>query len=244
MIGRPQDLPVHVSSLKCMAESAAHYYADVTEHGPGSRSMHKGSIIHAIVFDQPVVVWPKRRQGKAWDAFAEEHDGELIATQTEFDTARRCVDALLRNRHAAPLLVGEREKTIDWTFMGRACSSTPDVVGDTFGTDLKTTATAEPRQLLRTCMRFRYHAQVAFYRLATGRPDWFIVGVEPEAPFDVTVLRVTPRLLDEGEALCREWMTRLIACEVMDQWPGRVDRILDWDGFDPGTIPGEYVEAA
>ncbi len=105
---------------------------------------------------------------------------------------------------------------------------------------------------MRACQKMAYHAQLAFYSRAassTGRAAnrHVIVAVETAPPFEVTVLRCSPRTIEAGDKLVRMWMERLLGCEAVDQWPGYVQTEVDWDlEDDPGAmlIDGEEVEAA
>jgi hypothetical protein len=215
-----------------MALSPAHYLARIQQPSEPTAAMRLGSLVHAIAFAQPWVLWPGRRAGKEWEAFAEKHTGSLIATPSESEKALDCVESLRASRVAAPLLKGSYEHLIEWSWMGRACSSRLDVLGDQHVVELKTASSTQPDRFKAACMgRLAYHAQLAFYRMAAGLPTAaaYIIGVETSAPFAVTVLRLTPRALLEGEKLCRLWFERLRSCEESGEWPAYSQCVLDLD---------------
>jgi exodeoxyribonuclease VIII len=244
--------PVRFSNLRNFSRSPAHYRCAVVSPREPTPSMRLGTTVHKLLLGGPLCVYPGERRGKAWDAFRDAHRGEEIITETEHLHAARIADAVDSHPIAPRLLAGVHERRIDWSNLGRACSSTPDVVGEDFLTDLKTASTTQPEKFKFGCLRLAYHAQLAFYldavRVATGRviEKAYLVGVETEPPFCVTVLRLTPRTLLEGRKLNRMWMEQLLNCEASGAWPGYVQSEVSWDiDGDVGLIiDGEEVEAA
>ena len=68
--------PIHISRLRLMAKSAAHY-ADQAKREP-TQAMERGSAVHAIVFEtQRIVSWEegRPRRGKDYDKFVAEEAG-------------------------------------------------------------------------------------------------------------------------------------------------------------------------
>lgn len=242
---------LHFSTLKLMAKSPAHVKAAIDNEWAPTRAMNLGTLIHSLVLGGDVVVYEGQRRGKAWEAFEEEHDGRFIVTRKEHDDARRAADAVQRHPIAGPLLDGRKEWAWRTMLHGRPCAGRIDVAGLRATVDLKSTNDAEPFRFQRACLRMGYHAQLAWYQdarrmLGEDPGDAYIIGVETKAPFAVTVLRVTPRALLEGQKLNRLWLERLAACEAADEWPGYVQSIVDLDvAEDAGLIiDGEEVEAA
>lgn len=244
---------VHVSNLKHMARSAAHYRVACERRMEPTAPMRLGSLVHAIVLGgEPFAVWEGTRRGKDWEAFAAQYKDQLIVTSDEFCRATLIAEAVKRHPIAAPLLEGEREKHVLWDYQGRACSSRIDVLGDGHLLDLKTTTNTDPETLMRACQKMAYHAQLAFYARAAaviGHPvrEWRIIAVETAPPFEVTVLRLSPRTIEAGDKLVRLWMERLFACEAVNEWPGYVQCEVDWDLEDDAErllIDGEAVEDA
>ena len=73
----------------------------------------------------------------------------------------------------------------------------------------------------------------------------FVIAAETTAPFVVTVLRFTPRALEEGQKLARTLMERVIACQAVDVWPGYVQTPVPLDIAESTDllIDGEMVAA-
>jgi hypothetical protein len=258
----PRTVPVRFSRLKNMAKSPAHYLASVQDDGDDTLSRRLGRGAHAITFGQPVAVYDGIRRGSAWADFQAEHHGAEILNVAEAEKARGIAGALLSDPVASRLLSmpgASVEKRIDWTYLDRACQSTPDLLHSTEGVlvDLKTCRTAEPERFMRAAEWYSYHAQLAFYQdsaEAAGhvRPDQcFIVAVESAPPYAVTVLRLTERALEAGRKLCRLWFERLLQCEAANEWPAYAQSVQDWDipeheqdGEFRLVIDGDEVEVA
>lgn len=240
---------LHFSTLKLMAKSPAHVKAAVETGWQPTRAMNQGTLIHALVLGGDYVVYDGSRRGKKWEAFEVEHEGRFIVTRKEHDEARRAADAVLSHPLAGPLLEGRKEWSWTAKMYGRKCAGRIDVAGRNT-VDLKSGNDMEPGRFSRTCLRMGYNAQLSWYqdaRRALGEDpgEAYIVGVESKAPFAVTVLRVTPRALLEGQKMTRLWLERLAACEAADEWPGYVQSVVDLDIVEDAEliIDGEEVAA-
>lgn len=255
---RPQDFQVRFSNLKCMAKSPAHYLAALTGRDD-SPSMRKGRALHSYLLgdSDAVLVYPGRRAGKKWEAFAEENCGREILIDSEIRDVDGMRESLIYNRDAMLLLKGQRERDIRWLLGGRACGGRPDVIGESFVTELKTCRTAQPDRFVRQALWMHYHAQLAWYRQGVrlsglGKPQSaYVVAVESSRPYPVTVFELTQRALEQGERLCRLWFEELRGCEENDVWPGYTHGPVffdvpdddDGDGFTV-RIDGEELEVA
>jgi hypothetical protein len=244
--------PVHFSNLKAMALSPAHYQARLNAPAAQTPAMRFGQLVHAVILGGAFEVWPGDRRGKAWELFKDAHPDALIVTCDEYDKARLMSDAVRVHPIASTLIVGHCEKEMSFTLNGRACAGRLDVVnGDgCFWTELKSANCTEPYRFQRAALRMSYHAQMAWYQdmaIANGIParTGYIVAVETAPPFAVTVLRLTPRALEEGRKLCRLWLERLIGCEQCHEWPSYTQSIVDFDVAEDVDliIDGEEIAA-
>jgi hypothetical protein len=252
----PRDHKVRFSNLKRISQSAAHYRAALETERGDTPAMRLGRLVHAIVLGGNYVVYDGDRRGNAWKSFKAENDGTDIVTAKEIDGARRIADSVLSCGLAAELLTGgETERQLTWTWIGRECRGTIDLVDKRRVVELKTCADAHPDRFQRTALRMGYHAQLAWYRnggaiagLCAASSDCYVVAVETKHPYPVVVHRLAERLLDDGERLCRMWLEQLLNCEHSDYWPGYVDYVVPFDRPEMDddftlTIDGEEVAA-
>lgn len=241
----PASLPVRHSRLKRMAQSPAHAYSSVQlgDDWDDTLSKRLGRATHALVFGQPIHTFTgKVRRGKEWDAFALEHRGECIVNEKERSKSEAVAKALRANPLAEQVLFAPgtmHEQRIDWTWMGRACRSTPDAHTKSHLVDLKTARTADPQRFQWDGARMSYHSQLAFYQDAMaakyGYPPKrvYIVAIEPAEPYAVTVFEVAQNALDMGRRANRLWMERWLGCEASNHWPAYCESIVPFDVADP-----------
>jgi hypothetical protein len=223
------------SRLRLFGKSAAHYKGAVEEP---TYDMERGTAVHGLVFGNiQVVGWEegRPRRGKDYDAFAADHPGALILTNSEYQTASAMAAAVQKNRLAKDILDGEYEQTMLWQRDGRWCRGTPDVRNDVrrFHAELKTGETADPRKFQWKLRDFCYHGQLAWYadgaELA-GRPrpeSHYIVAVEAAAPYVSTVFRVRHDAIEAGRRLITTWLEQLRACEASDAWPPYCESVVE-----------------
>ena len=223
-------LPVRFSHLRAYGRSAMHGHHARQQDQEPTVAMQRGTALHALVFDtQKVCGYPgSQRRGKEYEAFAAEHSDHVILTMAEFTKARLMADAVRQSKVAEPVLKGIAEKTILFRWMGLDCRATPDVRGDDFLTDVKSSKSADPSQFLWSARRFSYHAQLRFYEHGCEKHhinirDHWIVCVESEAPHPVTVFHVEPEALEEGEKLLMLWAERFKSCEAAAHFPPYVE---------------------
>lgn len=256
----PATRPARFHNLKAMGQSPAHCFQSFQdERDKESLSIRLGSGTHALLFGQPVALFDEPakkgkgkapRNGEVWEAFKKAHPDEVILNAKEMSRAKAIAGAIKSHEIASRLLFSpgvKFEETIFWKQGNRERRSTPDARGTGYIVDLKTTRCAEPERFSRDAIRYGYHAQLADYRLAVEslvgiKPkECFIIAVETVPPFAVTVLELTPRALDRGEALCRGWMERLLVCEANSHWPAYRECIeaLDVPDDDIDLVFGE-----
>jgi hypothetical protein len=250
----PRSVPVRFSRLKAMARSAMHYHAACQWDDDETLAKRIGSGVHALVFGQPLVVWPQRRQGNAWKAFEAANAHRIILNETEHAQALAVANAIRRHPIAAPLLFDNTalERRLSWKIAGRDCQGTPDAFNSRRVVDLKTARTTEPDRFTRQAMWMSYHAQLAWYQdgielAGKDRPEeCYIVAVESAVPYPVTVFRLTGRALEQGRRLNRLWWERLMVCEATNAWPPYAQSVIDFDVPDGDAdgliIDGEEVD--
>lgn len=250
--------PIHFSSLKQIGKSPLHYKArhDKTEeHTPEQeRQMRIGTLAHKLILEPDrtdvAVFQGKVRNGKVWEAFEAEHAGQLIVTVKEMERGQHIAARVHADPLASKRLIGIKEGELPtWTWLGRTCGGRPDVLGDRFTTEVKTSPDTSPGWMARHCLRMVYHGQLRWYNIGAEtlfkRPydEAYIVAVEVKEPFAVTTFRLTPRALEAGERICRSWMERLLACEAADEWPGYAQHEIDLDVIEDEALIYEEENA-
>ncbi len=246
---------VHFSALKEINKSPAHYQY-VSAHGRDDKPfLRSGRLLHSLVFEETnaFAVYDGIRRGKEWEAFKADHaDVETIVNVAEHAEANAMAAAIRARPDAVRLLEGDRERYLEWTWLGRPCAGTIDVIGADWVTELKTCRTAKPDWFQRDALRFDYHTQLAWYRNGVAQSlrvvphRAHIVAVESSPPYPVVVWQLTDRALELGERRARLWLEQLMACEGSDSWPGYCESMIDFDVPDPDesfsiNIGGEEV---
>lgn len=240
----PTGVRLRCSTLKAMSKSPLHCMHSLLSPYEPSVSQRLGLGAHSLLLGGPALVtYPgKVRRGKEWDAWELEHAADLILTESEVQHAE-AINAAVRAHPVASRVLFQPgmiyEDTIEWDWMDRPFRCTPDARGHSHLVDLKTTKCAEPEAFKRDAIRYGYHAQLALYGLAMEQVNGskprssYIVAVESKAPYPVIVLELTPRALDEGAKLCREWLATYKACEASGKWPGYADAgVVEFDVLD------------
>lgn len=260
----PRSVPVRISKLKKLGQSPAHYY-EAIQHADGAgatQSLRTGTAADAAALDKPRVIWDRKtktgrtapRSGADWEAFRAEHADKLVLTPAEARKADDIADAIRRHPIANELMYSPtvaHDVGIQWSIMGRACSSHLDALSPTAVIDLKTAASANPERFTRSALFYAYHAQLAFYVdacKATGRGDLtaYIVVVESSPPYPVTVLHLDDDAIEAGRRLYRGWFERLLVCEAENYWPGYCESVVAFSVPDMESealiIGGEEIE--
>lgn len=251
----PRKLPVRFHRLKALALSPAHYHLACQNEVKDTIALRLGAGFHAELFrNRPVVCWPDRRQGKAWERFEKHHRelGAIVLNEAEYQLELAMVAAVKRHPRAMELLFdGTRtEQQIDWQHGDRECRSTPDAwkASGARQVELKSTRCAEPRWLAREALRRFYPAQLTFYdepieRVTGRRPsEGYIVAVENVKPHNVTVLRLTDEVRELGAKQCYLWFQRLRAAEHANYYGGYVEDDVDLELAESTTHEPVTVE--
>lgn len=228
---------IRFSHLRAFGRSAIHGQHALKQDQKVTYAMQRGTAVHALLFGtRKVSGYEGVRRGKAYEAVAEANPDTEILSMSEYRKACDMAEAVRKCKLAAPFLQGESEHTINFRWHGLDCRATPDVRGDDFVTELKTSKTADPAKFLWHARRMHYHAQLRFQQIGSERPtrvqeqreirDHYIVCVESDAPYPVTVFHVEPEAILEGEQLLTLWAERLKNSASSDFYPPYTDCIV------------------
>lgn len=243
------------SGLDKVSVSVAHYL-EQRKTRPDKTHLQIGRALHTVVLEgeekfRAQFAFPpfegakeddwRSKEGKAWrDAHLEV--GRIpLHYKDGADIARMC-GALHRHQAAYEWLKlpGTREHSYFWqdADTGVLCRCRPDLmveVGDMLVlVDLKTTQDARPDEFQRSCAKWRYGVQAAFYmdgvEAVTGRrPDAFmLVAVESSAPHGVGLYELGDVWVRRGVELYKRDLARWAAYQKTENpWEGYPEGITE-----------------
>jgi hypothetical protein len=168
----------------------------------------------------------RTKDGKAWKAEQESLCREIITfDQGEFLSG--AVKAISSHSIARDMLAaGSPEVSAVSEYNGLPIKARFDWLtkGDTI-VDLKTTASAEPRDFHRDIDRFGYFRQGAFYldlAASLGLPVKYfcILAIEKDAPYLLTCHTLSAAAIDQGRDEYVRLLGRYVECKRSNQWPG------------------------
>lgn len=227
-------------------KSPAHYWATSPlnpDRLPVEQKDHfnLGSAAHTLIlgelgFREKYAVRPAK-----WDSWrtnaAKEWRDEMVAAgrMVLTDAQIAAIHGIAKNLESHPeikqgILRGQIEKSLIWkdAETGVWLRSRPDVIptDSNIVIDLKTTADASERALMRGFVDHGYHVQLALvaegFRRVMGREvEMFgLVYAETEPPYVVTVRPVSDGFIYWGSAIARRAIRRFADCLEKDEWPG------------------------
>ena len=241
LIRHPADGRVHISELKEMRKSPAHYKHACETSREITRPMRIGFVTDRLVFGHSErvdtgfdVFDGDKRTGAAWgQAVKACPAGTMLVTNTEYEDASGAANAVLSDPVARAALAGcEFQRVLQWSAYGLEWAS--GIEGERGGLDawkcdtiydLKTTASADPDELARHVLRMGWHAQGAAYLDGArykGIPAtrFVLICVESAPPHVVTVLALPPAMIELGRRALTLWTEKLRACDASGVWPG------------------------
>jgi PDDEXK-like domain of unknown function (DUF3799) len=243
-----EDDRIRFSRLKLMAKSPAHYL-HATQRDTSAKD--KGTAVHALLNSQRVTFYPEKtktgrsapRNGEKWEQFQRDNQDAIIVTAKQYDEVNGMIESLRACREAKAILTGIHEETLRFDLLNLECRTTPDVRGDGFFTELKTSVSSDPRRFIMQSFWMSYHAQMALHRIgikravAGAKPDaGYMVVVESTAPYPVTVFKMTDKAMDAGDKQIRRWMETLKGCIASNQWPPYAQSVMDLE------VPEQDIE--
>ena len=237
---------VNHSRLKRLKESPWHYQNPPKAKSP-SADLIFGTWFHALLLEPDVFVerYVPAPEGsknsnayKAVVAELAQQRKEPIGS-SDWSRLHSMREAVLNDPYAGPLFQkGNAEATLIFTDPETAleCKARIDWLPEAFPNvlvDLKTTRSANPDNLRKTCWDYGYYTQAAFYSLAWEcvmgeKPDAFLF-VFVEKPDDPEDTPLPPQLYElsrdyrqAGERQVRQWLNQLQDCITTygnDPWP-------------------------
>jgi hypothetical protein len=237
------------SGMKLLAKSPLHYAAQFDPERPAvesSDALRRGSLLHTLVLEPHEISHRYRikpegmnfatKDGKAWrDATPA---GIEIVSEAEHRAA--CVQARrLRALPEVAALLGSGEGEVSFFWLdeetGTHCKGRADWVfrspAGVVLLDLKTTDDATPEAFGRSCARYGYHTQSAWYSngwtQATGEPVLgFVFGaVESAWPHDAVPYMLDEQALTRARVQIAALLELHSHCTATGHWPGIASEI-------------------
>jgi exodeoxyribonuclease VIII len=131
-------------------------------------------------------------------------------------------------------MCGQRELSVGWTdeTTGTSCKCRIDAFNKTNGLviDLKTSDDASPVAFPRTCAKYGYHGQAAYYldglaSVGAYSSKFIFVVVEKSAPYPVSVFLCDEPMIDAGRQKYQECLRLHAECSAADNWPGYSEEV-------------------
>lgn len=206
-----------------------------------------GNAVHTMIlepelFDEQFFVTAKvnraTKAGKeAWSQALVNAGTRTILNTEQYAKINAMYNAVMGHDRAKQLFTGGvAEKSIFWTHepTGIEVKARPDYLNQSKGlvVDLKTTASASPRDFQLSAFKFGYFVQAgmlaeALESIGQEMKSFIFVCVEKTPPYAVGVYLLDSEALEYGRTLFHKLMTEFEVCLDNDEWPGYPVQVLE-----------------
>lgn len=232
---------INWSSLRHMRVSPKYYKHMLDNPRLPTAAMTLGTCVHLAVlqperFTESVVVYGESKTKghgarSKWQAFEKAHENHTILSERDYRSCINMRDAIHNNTDAVRYFesISDVEVPVVWNHKktGRMCKSKIDAITtEHMIIELKTTRDIGERRFKNDCASLGYYGQLAFYHDAIATELWkpvnvITIAVENTPPYDVAVYHMHQWLVD-GRMLYESLLDRVIKCERIGIWPGKV----------------------
>lgn len=193
-----------------------------------SSALHCG-FLEPELLPERVVLWDgKRRAGKEWDAFKDEHDGKIILTNGLYENLKSMLRSVRRHPeiqkwYSRP---GDVEVSHKATINGVMVKGRVDKLTDDPIIDLKSSGMdLDVRTFANHVVKMGWHIQGAIYLRLFNRKRFILGVVQQMKPWDVVMFELPPELLEIGDAEAMMLLSAWQICCKKQDWPGRSDQL-------------------
>lgn len=234
------------TELRKSKQSMRHFH-EAWKNGGGETTdaMDNGTMLHALLLEQDVAKFcarPLNEKGelvrsnsKEYAAFLAANEGKTPIHPTMYNGMENALTAFCENKTAMKMIEKAKHElsvyaTCPHTGMKVKCR--PDVWGDGFIMDLKSTTKPLDDSYLRTIFTNAFPFQLAHYGetilAATGEiiKDYYILGFEQQAPYASKIYRIPLLYIEEARALRLQWLNEIKVCMEDNKWPMYRDEII------------------
>lgn len=175
------------------------------------------ALLQPELFKTQYVVAPsidrRTKTGKdQWTEFMSSvNEYQLTITIDDYKKCHMMIDAVLSNSSAADLVnnLRNRERLINWIDeeTGVPMRGIIDGIGQNYIIDIKTCSDANPYKFQKDAINMDYHRQAAIYldAVISDIPlDYYLVAIEKDEPYGVSVHRMTDDIIEEGRKQYRK----------------------------------------
>lgn len=210
------------SSFNAFLKSPAHFIEYKFGKKKKTDYFDVGNLIHTLllepkefntryeIFDRKEVLpFPdKNYQTKANRVARDDFFASLPANvkaieKADFEEAQTIVESIKKVKAAKGILemCDTYEKELNFEYGGFNWKGFTDASCVELTVDLKTTKDASSNGFKRAIRQYGYHRQAFLYNMADNNKDkpYFIIAVEKEKPFGVSVNHITPQLIDKAK---------------------------------------------
>jgi hypothetical protein len=122
---------------------------------------------------------------------------------------------LLNAQHQVPYFWNDKDTLV-------SCKTIASIVKDRkIMAEVVTTTNADPAQFLQKIIDYKYYRKAAFQLDAAKiRGPYYIIAVEKQAPFAVSVMRIPSELIRLGRKEYKQLLKYYSVCELTNNWPG------------------------
>jgi hypothetical protein len=199
-----------------------------------------GSAVHTFLLEPqlfnkqyvvaPVIENKQRNPGKKeWEEFKKNNQDRNILLPEDMKVIEAIALAVEKHPIARNIIKsGDIEKSFYWIDeeTGLLCKSRPDILGQVYIGDLKTTVSAAERAFMHSIYKYGYHRQAAMaldavYYTTGNKIDSFInIPVEKERPYAVATYLLDEMAIEQGRLEYRETLKKMKECFETNHWPG------------------------
>lgn len=226
------------------------FWHNLTHPQEQTPALKFGSVVHTAIlepslFDERYAVAPnvdrRTTTGKmAWNDFCEGIAGREVISQDDYMKAMLMQTAILRNKSAMEILTedGFRERVYRWTDpeTGEKLKCKCDIVipeweGRALIVDYKTTGSCADGDFERSCRKYGYDFQAAFYSagffaVEYEEPRFAFIAQEKDEPYSARVYFCDPYFVEQGRTKFRSLLQIYHQCKKRNEWPGYPDTEL------------------
>lgn len=205
-----------------------------------------GTCVHDVILEQTTERFLKgpevsSKATKEWKDFVQLNKEKIVLSPSEHARVLGAFESFC-NHDFAHKMVSMSDCEVSLfakdTETGLSLKARQDMLAQdlSFIADLKTTASANAKDIQNSIIRYGYDVSAAHYlavtEIATGvRPaSFFWVFIEKEAPYLINVVEASPELLARGERIRRELLNKIAVAIETKEFPG-------YSGIAKVTVP-------